>query len=136
MGQQPRSLISVILLLILAGPSWGNECFAPPPLKPIHRVCGIVINPLGEPLSGAEVTILQDGREVASQQTSKDGKFSFEQLPAGNYDIKVVAHDYPSANFSIVIVRSAVKCKRALQVLLAVGSCGGGISEVKPGKMK
>jgi hypothetical protein len=136
MGQRLPSLIAWILLLLLAGPSWGNECFAPPPLKPIHRVCGIVINLLGEPLSDAKVTVLQDGREIASRQTSKDGKFSFEQLPAGNYDIKVVAHDYLSANFSIVIARSAVKCKRALQVLLAVGSCGGGIGEIKPSKMK
>ncbi len=60
--------------------------------------------------------------ELASVQTTEDGKFSFEQLEAGNYDIRVQADHYNSAQSPIVLAKPAMKCKRGLQVSLAVGT--------------
>jgi 3-dehydroquinate synthase class II len=83
-----------------------------------------VLNQLGEPIPNAKVTILKGVTELASVQTNDDGKFSFEQLEAGNYDIQVQADSFKSIQSSIVLVKPVTKCKRTLLVTLAVGmSC-------------
>jgi hypothetical protein len=121
------AIISGFILLLPSGFSYATTCIELPPLKPIHRVCGVVIDPLGEPIPNAKVAILKDGQ---------DGKFSFEQLEAGHYDIHVEANGFKSAYSSIVLVKPAPKCKLALQVLLEVGMGCSGIREVKSTKIK
>lgn len=124
------------LLFFAGGISHATTCIAPPPPKPIHHICGVVIDPLGEPIPNAKVTILENGRELVALQTGKDGKFSFAQLQAGHYDIRVDADGFKSAGSSIVIAKPSTKCKRALQVLLDVGMGCSGISEVKLKQVK
>ena len=114
------SIIVGFLLLVPTELSHATTCTLLP-IKPIRYVCGIVLNQLGEPIPNAKVTILEGITELASVQTNNDGKFSFEQLKAGKYDILVQADFYKSARASIVLVRPATKCKRTLQVTLAVG---------------
>lgn len=60
-------------------------------LKPIHHVCGFVVDPFGQPVARATVTILIDSEEIASMQTSADGSFTFDQLKSGSYNIRVQA---------------------------------------------
>lgn len=129
-------MIGGFILLLPAGFSYATTCIALPPLKPIHQACGVVIDPLGEPIPNAKVAILKDGRELVALQTRKDGKFSFEQLEVGRYDIQVEANGFKPAFSSIVLVKPAPKCKWALQVLLELGMGCSSISEVKSKKIK
>jgi Carboxypeptidase regulatory-like domain len=125
------AIIGGFILLLPAGLSCATTCIAPPPLKPVHHVCGVVIDPSGGPVSNARVAILNGGREVASLQTGEDGKFSFDQLSAGHYDIQVGATGFVTALSSIVLVKPAPKSNRALQVHLDVGMGCSPINEVK-----
>ncbi len=115
------AMIAGFLLLSPAEVSYATTCIVVP-IKPIRHVCGIVTNQLGEPIPNAKVTILRGAMELASVQTTEDGKFSLEQLEAGNYDIRIQADHYNSAQSPIVLAKPAMKCKRGLQVLLAVGT--------------
>ena len=127
------ALITVFLLLLPYGNGYSTTCLALPPLKPVHQLCGFVINQLGEPIGTATVTVVRDGREIASMQTSTDGRFAFNKLMAGNYDIRVQANGFLSAFSSIILVKPAEACKKELGVSLAVGM---GCSSISLGKHK
>src|ERR1700730_18767439 len=115
------AMVGGFLLLLPAEFSYATICILVP-IKPIRHVCGIVTNRLGEPIQNAKVTILKEATELASAQTSEDGKFSFEQLESGNYNIRVQADHYNPTQSPIVLVKPAMKCKQALEVVLAVGT--------------
>jgi hypothetical protein len=137
MGKPLGAIIVGLLLLLPAETIHATTCIALPPLKPIHHICGFVNNQLGEPIPNAKVTVLQNGSEIVTLQTSTDGRFSFEQLKAGHYDIQVKANGYLSAFSSIILVKPEItKCRRELDVLLSVGMGCSGISLVKPKKIK
>jgi hypothetical protein len=130
------AMICGFILLLPAGFSSATTCIALPPLKPIHQAVGVVIDPSGEPIPNAKVAVLKDGREIVAMQTAKDGKFSFDRLEAGHYDIQVDAIGFKSAYSSIVVVKPTLKGKQALQVLLDVGMGCSIISEVESKKIK
>jgi Carboxypeptidase regulatory-like domain len=137
MGKPLGAIIVGLLLLLPTETTRATTCIAPPPLKPIHRICGFVNNQLGEPIPNAKVTVLQNGSEIVTVQTSTDGRFSFEQLKAGHYDIQVQATGYKPAFSSIILVKPDItRCRRELNVLLPVGMSCSGISLVKPKKIK
>jgi hypothetical protein len=116
-----KVLAAIITLLLPYGNCYSTTCLALPPLKPVHHLCGFVINQLGEPIGTATVTVVRDGREIASMQTSTDGRFAFKKLKAGSYDIRVQANGFLSAFSSIILVNPAEACKKELGVSLAVG---------------
>jgi hypothetical protein len=120
-GKPLAAIMIGFLLFFPSEISYATECVALPPLKPIHHVCGFVVDPSGEPIPNAKVTILKDGNEVAAMQTNADGRFAFEQLKAGSYSIRVDANGFLSALSSIVLVTPGVACKKELGVLLGVG---------------
>ena len=101
--------------------SHATTCIAALPIKPIRHVCGVVINPLGEPIAQAEVTVSKDGKEIAVVQTSEDGRFDFPWLNAGKYSIRVEATGYLYVQGLLVVVKPTTKCERGLEVLLPVG---------------
>jgi hypothetical protein len=125
------ALIVGILLFQPAGASYATTCVAIP-VKPIHHVCGIVIDPLGEPISNAKVTILKGETELVTVQTGVDGKFSIEPLEARNYGLRVRSTGFQTAQSPIVVVKPQAKCKRVLEVVLAVGMGCSGMALVKP----
>merc|ERR1740138_1437578 len=45
-------------------------------------------------LEGVTVTLMKDGKEIASTKTGPDGSYKFDKLPAGEYTVKV--SDVPS----------------------------------------
>ena len=91
----------------------------------------MLTNQLGEPIPNAKVAILRGARELVSVQTSEDGKFSFEQLEAGNYEIRVEADHYNSVQSPFILVKPKTKCKRALQVILAAGMSCSSVGLIK-----
>jgi carboxypeptidase family protein len=130
------ALFAGVVLSLPIGTCGATECLSPAPFEPIHHVCGMVIDPSGEPIPNAKVAVLKDHHEIAAVQTAKDGNFSFGQLEAGKYDIQVHRDGYLDAYFSVVITKPALKCNRVLQVNLDVGLGCSIASLVKARKAK
>jgi uncharacterized protein (DUF2141 family) len=127
------SLVSVVIGALLSLPaetSPATTCVALPPLKPIHCICGVVFFPSGDRISNAKVTVLQANKEIAVQQTDKDGKFSFEQLKAGKYEIRIWAEHIGSASSQVVLVHPRAKPNRELAVNMSLSGVCSSISLV------
>jgi hypothetical protein len=135
-GKPLAAMMIGFLLFFPSDISYATECVALPPLKPVHHVCGFVIDPSGEPIPNAKVTILEHTNEVAAMQTNADGRFAFEQLKAGSYGIRVDANGFVSALSSIVLVTPGAACKKELGVFLGVGMSCSIISFSKRKKTK
>ena len=135
-GKPLLAIIFGFLLFFPSDISYATECLAPPPLKPIHHVCGFVSDPSGAHVADAKVTILKEGNEVATMQSGADGRFAFEELKAGEYDVRVDAKGFVTAVSSIVLVKPGAGCKKELSVSLGVGMSCSIITLAKPGKAK
>jgi hypothetical protein len=121
-------IMAGLLLPTVTGPLRASEvvCIRTP-LKPVHHICGIIIDLSGAPIAHAKVAILKDETELAGVETGEDGKFSFEELEAGNYDFQARGIGFVTFRFPIVLVRPSKQCKRALEVKLTTGgeNCSG-----------
>jgi hypothetical protein len=134
----PKERARIALVFMIAnifapflGVSQAGECRMEP-IKPIHCVRGIVIDPSGGRISNARVTILRGGTGIVSMRTYADGKFSFDRLEAGDYEIQVEANSFKTARSSIVVVAPVSKCKWVMQVILGFGmECDTGIAMVR-----
>jgi hypothetical protein len=136
MGKPVLAIIIVFLLFCPSDISSATECIALPPLKGIHHVCGFVSDPSGASVADAKVTVLKDGNEVATMQSGADGRFAFEELKAGKYDMRVDAKGFVTAVSSIVLVTPGGGCKKELDVLLGVGMSCSIITLGKPKKTR
>jgi hypothetical protein len=112
----PFARLVVGLLLFLPVDCSATTCVATPPLKPIHRLLGVVLYLSGDRIANARVTVLQGATEVVTQQTSGDGKFSVEHLKAGRYDLRIQVEGVGSATTEIVIVQPKTKPRREVAV--------------------
>src|SRR5690606_6918450 len=64
---------------------------APPPA----RLSGRLVDGKGDvPMAGERVRLVSSGGEVFETSTAEDGTFAFENLPAGEYRVKVEPVDY------------------------------------------
>jgi len=90
-------------------------------VKPLHCVCGNALDILGEPVPRTRVTLLKDGAERAEVKTGEDGAFSFSDITAGSYVLRLEATGFRTSQFPIVVVKPDNKCDRALQVRLSLG---------------
>jgi Carboxypeptidase regulatory-like domain len=103
--------VAGVLLLSVRAAGTTETCLALR-LKPLHCVCGAVIDLSGAPIAGATVTVLKQGTEPIAQQTGDDGKFSYDKLSAGNYDLQIQAQGFKTFKFSIVLAKPDGRCKR------------------------
>ena len=127
-----RAVIIAGICLLLSGAVYAAECTTVIPIKPIHCVCGVVIDRSGGRISNAKVTLLKGETELVSKQTGTDGKFSFEPMEVGEYQIQVETTGFKTARSSFVAVKPAEKCKQALEVVLGFGvECDTGIALVR-----
>ena len=136
-----RIAIAIFITGLLLGStpvscSTTTTCLGWPPLKPIRRICGFVIDRTGSRVPNARVTVLKDGQELGVLQTDQNGKFRFEQLPPGNYQIRVDADGFRSAYASVVVTKPGAKSRRVLEAVLDVGMGCPGIGEVSGRKYK
>src|SRR5260370_16680980 len=97
------SLLAVLLLSLPSAISSATTCVGLPPLKPVRRICGVVFFPSGDRIANAKVTVLQAGKEIAVQKTDSSGKFSFDHLEAGNYEIRVHVDAVPVPATDLVL---------------------------------
>jgi len=117
------SLFLTLFLSLSSAISFATTCVGLPPLKPIHRICGVVFFPSGDRIANAKVTVLQADKEIAVQETNKDAKFSFDHLEAGNYKIRVHVEAVPLAATDVVLIHSEVKPKREIAVSMMPQGC-------------
>lgn len=122
--------------VLLSGSVSATECVGFVPSKPVRHVAGIVINPIGERVQGAEVSVLKEGKLIAALKTDPNGKFSFGRLEAGTYQMEAHSDGYLDAEFPIVIAEPSLKDRRAVQIGLAVGGGCSGAVLIKPSKIK
>jgi Carboxypeptidase regulatory-like domain len=116
-----RFAIIVAGALLLTAAEIGSAdytCF-PIQLKPLHCVCGMVTDVVGDPVHDTKVTILKKDGEVVALQANDDGKFSFGGLQSGTYYLQAEANGFATLRFEIVIAKPENKCKRALAIRLA-----------------
>ncbi len=79
------AVVAGVLLVAVAVPSWAQTSTAR------ATVAGAVVDPLGNPVSHAVVTLLQDGLERAVATTGAAGTFRFDAVAPGRYRVRVVA---------------------------------------------
>jgi Carboxypeptidase regulatory-like domain len=133
--QRFRSNLSLALAALLLSPHKAlTEIICKEQhLKSVHFLCGSVINQLGQPILNSKVTVLFNGTEQAEVKTGSDGRFVFDSLKKGNYEIRIQADGYQVFSFPIALAKPSKQCKRTLQIRLTIGypSCGGTIRLVK-----
>jgi hypothetical protein len=117
------SIVGGLLLTHSTGISSATTCIELPPLKPIHRICGVVFYPSGDRIANANVAVLKAGKEIAEQQTGDDGKFSFGQLKTGNYEIQVRVEAVRVAATKVILVHPEAKPKREIAVRMIPNGC-------------
>jgi vitamin B12 transporter len=81
---------------------------------------GKVLDPLGGVVAGANVTLLQEGKNSGTAQTNQEGIFVFSGLAAGRYCVQVEAKGFAVAESSPVFVSSDKST--AVEVVVAIGS--------------
>lgn len=55
------------------------------------------------PISGANVSVFQDGKQIKTVTSSSDGAFIVENLPDGSYTLTVDAPDFTPAQVNVVV---------------------------------
>ena len=119
-------LLAHIVLLSVAcvAAARATTCVELPQLKPVHRIWGVVFFPSGDTVVNAKVSVLRNGKEVATQQTDEDGKFSFQSLKPGPYELRVQATAaFPTASTKVVLVSPEAKPKREIVITLDFQAC-------------
>src|SRR5579871_2858165 len=111
-----RSLFQLILLIALTA---ASVSVAQAQSANIH---GKILDPLGNPISQAKVTLVQEGREdktLADSTSATDGTYQ-RQLPAsGRYAVRVEAPSFDSQTSDFVYVGSSKSAE--IDVNLRVG---------------
>jgi hypothetical protein len=129
------SLLAAFLLSLPSATFSATTCVERPPLKPVYRISGVIFFPSGDRIANAEVTVLRAGKEIAVQETANDGRFSFDHLEAGNYEIRVHAEAVPVAATHLVLVRPQSKPKQKIAVSMMPQGCSS-FSLVNPKKFE
>lgn len=116
---------ALLAIAVLPGNLLATTCIELPPLKPVHRIWGVVYLPNGDRIAKAKVTILQADKEVAKQQTSNEGRFSFDHLSTGKYEIRITVIGFREAVTQVLLQRPRAKTKKEIAVNLTLQGCNG-----------
>jgi hypothetical protein len=120
-------LASFLAALLLALPSTApsaTTCVGMEPLKPVHRIWGVIFLSSGDRLANATVSVLVADKEIAVTKSDDHGKFSFDRLKAGHYELRIRLEELPSgvAGAEVVLVRPNAKSKREIAVNFKPGT--------------
>lgn len=123
-------VLSVFLPVLLLTPPRpvpsSTTCVGTEPLKPLHRLCGVVFFPSGNRIANATVSVLEEAKEIAVKKTDGDGKFSFDQVKAGHYELRIRVDGVPGiAGTKVVLTRPNTKSKQeiAVNIFLGIANC-------------
>jgi hypothetical protein len=117
-----RVAVAVMVATFLVPVALGTtETCAPVRLKPLHCVCGELLDIPGDPIGHGRVTVFQHGAKTTDAETADDGKFRVDGLKEGNYELQVEANGFKSFRFPIHLVKPQKNCKREIEVVLTIG---------------
>jgi len=94
-------------------------------------VSGVLVDPTGARITNATVKILKGETQVAVVSTGEDGEFSFENLDAGDYQIRAESPGFRTASFHVVVVKPKASSRRMLLIRLVTSDGCTGIESVK-----
>jgi iron complex outermembrane receptor protein/vitamin B12 transporter len=95
-----RLILSALFVIALASVAWAQ---GPASLT------GTVVDPLGDAVPGAAVTLLRDGQQVATATTSTAGEFSFANLTADRYQVRVELSGFETRTTDAVFVDGSTR---------------------------
>jgi vitamin B12 transporter len=81
---------------------------------------GTVTDPLGAVVSGAQVELLRQGKQVSVTTTDSEGKYRFLPLPAGRYQVRTTAPSFATQQSDAIYIGSSSNA--AVDLMLKVGS--------------
>jgi iron complex outermembrane receptor protein/vitamin B12 transporter len=84
------------------------------------NIHGTVTDPLGAVVSGAQVQLLRQGKEVAATTTDSEGRYRFSPLPPGRYQVKTTAPSFDSQQSQAIYLGSGSNA--AVDLTLKIGS--------------
>ena len=124
-----RCFLGAIVPVLIAG---GASQAQPDAVKPIHLVHlrGVVVNPKGEPVANADVSLLRDARVAYATHTDGAGRFAFEHVD-GHYVFRVKTPEYSVAVRNVVVeFEISALSRKQLYVILGPGACSDDCSSV------
>ncbi len=120
MTQSSRLTVAILaglLLLLSRAPRAEVICSERPPLKPVHCICGKLVDPAGGPVSGALVKVSQEGAEVARGSADANGRFQFTDLKSGQYELVAESGTtFVPFRLSITLAKPKKKCRHPLAI--------------------
>jgi vitamin B12 transporter len=81
---------------------------------------GTVTDPLGAVVSGAQVELLRQGKQVSVTTTDSEGKYRFLPLPPGRYQVRTTAPSFATQQSDAIYIGSSSNA--AVDLTLKVGS--------------
>jgi len=95
-------------------------------LKPVHHIQGRVIDSQSRPIPEVKVILSKNGALLQTRYTGKGGWFDFDDLTAGEYELRVESEKFASATYTIKVTRPKRNSGEWLTVHMALpGECGG-----------
>jgi Carboxypeptidase regulatory-like domain len=121
-------LLAVGCILLQPIPAGADTCVKYHKRAPVKRVCGLVVNGVGEKLKDVEITLTGEGNSILfDTKTDNAGTFSFGPIPHGDYTLHVKAHGYHEAQRDLRVNHSkGKKCKSKIDVTLGFDVCDAG----------
>jgi vitamin B12 transporter len=81
---------------------------------------GTVTDPLGAVISGAQVELLRQGKQVSVTTTDAEGKYRFLPLPPGRYQVRTTAPSFATQQSDAIYIGNSSNA--AVDLTLKVGS--------------
>jgi iron complex outermembrane receptor protein/vitamin B12 transporter len=101
-------LIALVVLLVSAPSAWAQRA----------SIGGNVLDPLGEAVSGAQVTLLRGDATIARTTTGSRGEYVFDPVASDRYQVEVNARGFQTIRSGLVFVGSG---RVLLNVQLQIG---------------
>ncbi|WP_443945125.1 TonB-dependent receptor domain-containing protein [Pedobacter sp. AW1-32] len=89
------TLVLSCLLLLAASKTYAQST---------GKIAGTVTLVDGQPYASASVSILETGKNTL---TNESGSYSFEQIPSGDYTIRIQLLGFPQKNFKVTVTAGA-----------------------------
>jgi Carboxypeptidase regulatory-like domain len=115
------TVAAMVATFLIANASGTSETCAPVRLKPLHCICGKLMDIPGDPVGHGKVTVFKQGAKTVEAPAGDDGEFLIGGLKEGNYELQVEASGFKPFRFSIHLVKPEKKCKQEIEVVLTLG---------------
>jgi iron complex outermembrane receptor protein/vitamin B12 transporter len=113
-----RTVLSAVVLVLTL---WGAAA-----AQQGTSITGVVVDALGGRISGATITLLGERGPAGETRSREDGSYSFENVPAGRYQVLAQANGFDPFTTDPVYVATGARATR--DVTLQVGALRQGVT--------